>query len=259
LGGSKLAGATSLTPQAVGGEYPYIPIKSASFGLWLWTFVGGFIFLLIAIIMMITGAVSAGASLAQASATSYVEEAQTAETVGEADTAGDNTETLETPTVEDTAPTTETVDTEAASGFAGLGMGMVLFVFAWISMMLSSIFFLMNLYRAWSCLQAGGPRTTPGKAIGFMFIPFFNIYWIFVVINGLPKDWNRIVSSYDDLKTAPRLNETTFLLYCIGVFIAPLAIVMIFPMMSQICKGINFFAARKNPNTPSTFSAFGGR
>jgi hypothetical protein len=35
---------------------------------------------------------------------------------------------------------------------------------------------------------------------------------------------------------------------------------MIFPMMSQLCKGINFFALRRNPNAPtSAFSAFGRR
>jgi hypothetical protein len=93
-----------------------------------------------------------------------------------------------------------------------------------------------------------------------MFIPFFNLYWVFVAINGLPKDWNRVVSSYEDLKGAPRLSETTFLLYCIGIFVAPLAIIMIFPMMSQLCKGINFFASRRNPNAPtSAFSPFGAR
>jgi len=31
-------------------------------------------------------------------------------------------------------------------------------------------------------------RTTPGKAVGFLFIPLFNIYWIFVAIMGLADD-----------------------------------------------------------------------
>jgi len=122
------------------------------------------------------------------------------------------------------------------------------------------VFFCINFHRAWTCLQSGGAQTTPGKAVGFMFIPFFNLYWVFVAINGLPKDWNRIVASYEDLKAAPKLSETTFLLYCVGVFFFPLALIMIFPMMSQLCKGINFFASRRNPNAPtSTFSAFGRR
>lgn len=147
----------------------------------------------------------------------------------------------------------------AGAGQAGAG-GLMFFV-GWVVSVIAMIFFYINIYRAWVCLQPGAPRTTPGKAVGFLFIPFFNIYWFFVAINGLPKNWNRIVSSYEDLKAAPKLSETTFLLFCIGIFIAPLALVMIFPVMSQICKGINFFAARRNAAVAatSTYSAFGGR
>ncbi len=143
-------------------------------------------------------------------------------------------------------------------GAGQIGMASILYFGSIILMLCSSIFFLMNLYRAWACLQPGGAQTTPGKAVGFMFIPFFNIYWVFVAINGLPKDWNRVVASYKDLQNAPRLSETTFLLYCIGIFFAPL-LVMIFPMMSQLCKGINFFADRRKAVANSGYSVFGGR
>jgi hypothetical protein len=55
---------------------------------------------------------------------------------------------------------------------------------------LSVIPFYTTLYRAWKCLQPGGlARTTPGKAIGFLFIPFFNLYWIFQAINATTI-WN---------------------------------------------------------------------
>lgn len=125
-----------------------------------------------------------------------------------------------------------------------------------ICLILSGIFFYMNLYRGWSCLRAGAPRTTPGMAVGMLFIPFYNLYWMFVAIAGLPKDWNRIVASYDDLKNAPRLSEGVFLMFCIGsIIFPPLSLIVMFPMMSQICQGINFFAYRQNP---SGSSAFGG-
>ena len=42
----------------------------------------------------------------------------------------------------------------------------------------------------WAAIQDGYARTTPGKAIGFMFIPFFNIYWMFQAIWGYSKDYN---------------------------------------------------------------------
>ena len=55
-----------------------------------------------------------------------------------------------------------------------------------------TVFYTM-LYKSWSAIQCYSPRTTPGKAVGFCFIPFFNLYWSFVAINGLVKDVNQIV------------------------------------------------------------------
>lgn len=47
------------------------------------------------------------------------------------------------------------------------------------------------LYRYWSLIQDGTARTTPGKAVGFCFIPFFNFYWWYVAYVGLAEDMNR--------------------------------------------------------------------
>jgi hypothetical protein len=44
------------------------------------------------------------------------------------------------------------------------------------------------LYRFWLLIQDGNVRTTPGKAVGFCFIPFFNVYWNYVAFVGLAKD-----------------------------------------------------------------------
>ena len=51
------------------------------------------------------------------------------------------------------------------------------------------------LYKAWQAIQDGQPRTTPGKAVGFLFIPFFNVYWMFVAYWGWAKDCNAYISS----------------------------------------------------------------
>ena len=45
-------------------------------------------------------------------------------------------------------------------------------------------------YRHWQLLQGYSARTTPIKAIGYFFIPIFNIYWFFFVIPALAKDNN---------------------------------------------------------------------
>ena len=45
-------------------------------------------------------------------------------------------------------------------------------------------------HKAWQTLQDPHARTTPRKAIGFMFIPLLNLYWVFQLIWGFAKDYN---------------------------------------------------------------------
>jgi len=46
-------------------------------------------------------------------------------------------------------------------------------------------------YSLWKVVPPQIARTTPGKALGFCFIPFFNLfYWNFVSLVGLSKDIN---------------------------------------------------------------------
>lgn len=142
---------------------------------------------------------------------------------------------------------------------SGQGLAGILVLLGIFSICFSGICYHIIIYRAWLCLSAGAPRTSAGTAVGLLFVPLYNLYWLFVAINGLPKDWNRIVNSYEDLRSAPRLNETTFLLFCIGSLVfAPLAVVVMFPVLSQLCKGINFFAYRKNLSTGNSPAGFGG-
>ncbi len=55
----------------------------------------------------------------------------------------------------------------------------------------TTVFWCILLYRHWSLLQGHGARTTPGKAVGFGFIPFYCFYWWFVAYAGLATDNNR--------------------------------------------------------------------
>jgi hypothetical protein len=66
-----------------------------------------------------------------------------------------------------------------------------------------------GIYR--QAIQDGQPRTTPGKAVGFLFIPFFNLYWMFMAYWGWAKDCNAYISS-KGLSVAP-LPEKLYLAY----------------------------------------------
>ena len=101
----------------------------------------------------------------------------------------------------------------------------------------------MYLYRLWEVLQHGRPRTTPGMAVGLMFVPGLNVYWVFVAFYGLAKDWNRITNRYADLNRAPQMNEGLFLAYCCcSILVAPIGLILWFPVMQQVCRAIGFMA-----------------
>ena len=59
---------------------------------------------------------------------------------------------------------------------------------------LGLIFLSVLHYRCWKTVPLEFRATTPGKAVGFMFIPFFNFYWAFIswpkLSEGLSK-WQR--------------------------------------------------------------------
>jgi hypothetical protein len=64
-----------------------------------------------------------------------------------------------------------------------------------IPIAIAVIFHLMFIYKFWKSIQDGQARMTPGKAIGFLFIPFFNIYWLFQVYPGFATDYNRYIQA----------------------------------------------------------------
>jgi hypothetical protein len=77
------------------------------------------------------------------------------------------------------------------------------------SFLYQSIVWLVLIYKAWAAIQDGHARTSPGKAVGFLFIPFFNVYWMFQAYWGLAKDYNAYVDRH--ATPAPKLSEGLFL------------------------------------------------
>lgn len=55
----------------------------------------------------------------------------------------------------------------------------------------SVIYMYMLHYQLWKLIPKEIARTTPGKAVGYMCIPFYNCYWGFVSYLGLCKDMNQ--------------------------------------------------------------------
>lgn len=106
------------------------------------------------------------------------------------------------------------------------------------------------LHRGWKLLPQHAARTTPGKAVGLMFVPLFNLYWVFQAIYGWARDYNASLATAHP--QAPKANEGLFLALCIlhalvvlpmcGVLFALAAVVVQPIVVWQICRSINHFA-----------------
>lgn len=79
---------------------------------------------------------------------------------------------------------------------------------------------LIQIYRFWSLIQDGKARTSPAQAVGFLFIPFFNIYWNYVAHVGLAKDMNSYCQDRNipGAKVSEGLAMTWFVFYlCVTI------------------------------------------
>lgn len=67
------------------------------------------------------------------------------------------------------------------------------------------LFWLHKTYKEIRAHTPGATEITPGKAVGFMFIPFFNLYWFFRVMIDMPRAIRRMQE--DDPLGEPPLNN----------------------------------------------------
>jgi hypothetical protein len=61
-------------------------------------------------------------------------------------------------------------------------------------MLLGVIAQLVLVYKMWAAIADDRPRTSPGAAVGLVFVPLFNLYWVFQAYFGWTKDFNRAAS-----------------------------------------------------------------
>ena len=93
----------------------------------------------------------------------------------------------------------------------------------------SLVYALMLHYQIWKLIPLDIARTTPSKAVGFQFIPIFNIYWEFVAYWGLAIDMNK---TFRQRGIQYQVSEGMGLVYCILYLVSyPLCF---FPLDSPI-------------------------
>jgi hypothetical protein len=76
------------------------------------------------------------------------------------------------------------------------------------------IVFLIWLYQTWDTIPVEYRNATPGQAVGFLFIPFFNFYWIFRAIPGLSGAIEKALHAQNP-QTRISTGETVGIIFCI--------------------------------------------
>lgn len=92
------------------------------------------------------------------------------------------------------------------------------------------------LYRFWRIIQDGKARTSPGVAVGFCFIPLFNLYWMYVAWVGLAKDINLYCRQRNI--AAPAVNEDLALAWFIVTLTSVIPYIGILTAIAALILGI---------------------
>jgi hypothetical protein len=106
---------------------------------------------------------------------------------------------------------------------------------------------MMLVHKMWAAIEGPSARTTPGKAVGFLFLPVFNLYWGFVTYWGWTKDYNKLVSERQInaplMSTGLGMTLSIFhLLSCIpyiGLLFVPVHFILMIIFLSKACNRIN--------------------
>lgn len=116
-----------------------------------------------------------------------------------------------------------------------------------IPVVLWTICFLAFLYRIWSALPADQARTTPARAVALLFVPIFNLYWVFPAIVGFARDFNAVRARRN--LPEPALPVALFAAYpvltiltlvpVVGVWVTPLSFAALLAIVGRAADAAN--------------------
>ena len=115
----------------------------------------------------------------------------------------------------------------------------------YVCIIFTNIVLLRMIYKAWAALPSSHARTTPGEAVGFMFLPFYNLYWFWNACVGFAKDFNRYTKQVDPQQ--PPQPDGFYIAFCIFHFylsglmfyaVSPYILILDFIILTPIMVGI---------------------
>lgn len=88
-------------------------------------------------------------------------------------------------------------------------VGVLLMIVGILSLVTAYVYSFIVLYRIWKKViyeakisGVDNAVETPGRAVGFLFIPFFNFYWVFMAYGQLPVVINNILKARNEKSVA---------------------------------------------------------
>jgi len=99
---------------------------------------------------------------------------------------------------------------------------------------------LVLLHRAWTCINDGGARTSPRRAVGLLIVPIFNVYWVFHVAPGFATDFNLFIGRHQ-IEARP-LSRNLIL----AAMVPLIGIVFHWGVIADVCDSINCVRRSQN-------------
>ncbi|MGD0573571.1 MAG: zinc-ribbon domain-containing protein [Sedimentisphaerales bacterium] len=103
---------------------------------------------------------------------------------------------------------------------------------------------LMLFYKMWAAIKDSQPSISPGRAVGFLFIPVFNIYWALLMLTGFTEDYNSFIVRRS-IRTG-KLPMTLFLIYAVlfmsAAMFVTIPMICIFPFIGLISRAFEGYS-----------------
>ncbi|MHC4738762.1 MAG: MJ0042-type zinc finger domain-containing protein [Planctomycetota bacterium] len=91
-----------------------------------------------------------------------------------------------------------------------------------ILLIFSVLIELALIYKMWAAIYDGRASVSPGKAVVFLLIPIFNIYWALYMLVGFAEDYNSFVNR--NKVKAKKLPLLLFLIYAVMFLLSYMAV-----------------------------------
>lgn len=112
-----------------------------------------------------------------------------------------------------------------------------------LPMFVLSIVMMVFIYRMWSAINDGQTKPSPGAALGFMFIPFFSLYWVFVVYPGWASRYNAYAQRNGI--QVPQVGAGLFIAALLCGWIPLVGLILWAIVLGKVCGAVNRLSPRR--------------